>query len=338
MAGNKWTLGIESTAHTFSFGLVDGSGIPYPSKSDTVRPLEGGIHPREAADHHRDFSSDLFNEILLSQNLTPDDIGAVAYSQGPGLGPCLRIGASVARTISSALNVPLIGVNHCVAHIEIGRQQCDCEDPVLLYVSGGNTQVIAKLQGKYRVLGETLDIGIGNMLDKFARLQGFPFPGGPVIEKLALQYIETNPEASLEGLELPYPVRGMDLAFSGILTAAQRLIEKGHSLGAVCWSLQEHAFAACVEVAERALAHSGKTELLLGGGVACNNRIREMCTLMATDRESSSYAPPRMYCIDNGTMIALLGHIELKNGRITSLSSSGINQYLRTDDTLVSWS
>ena len=135
-----------------------------------------------------------------------------------------------------------------------------------------------------------------------------------------------------------YPVRGMDLAFSGILTAAQRLIEKGHSLGSVCWSLQEHAFAACVEVAERALAHSGKTELLLGGGVACNNRIREMCTLMSLDRESSSHAPPRMYCIDNGTMIALLGHIELNNGRKTSFISSGINQYLRTDDTLVSWS
>ena len=338
MADDKWTLGIESTAHTFSFGLVDCEGIPHPSVSDTVRPLEGGIHPREAADHHRDYSSELFQKILDSQNLKPSDIGAIAYSQGPGLGPCLRIGASVARTISSALNVPLIGVNHCVAHIEIGRQQCDCVDPVLLYVSGGNTQVIAKLQGKYRVLGETLDIGIGNMLDKFARQQGIPFPGGPVIEKLALEFINENPGALLEGLELPYPVRGMDLAFSGILTAAQRLIEKGHSLGAVCWSLQEHAFSACVEVAERALAHSGKSELLLGGGVACNNRIREMCSLMATERDSSSHAPPRMYCIDNGTMIAMLGYIELKNGRTTPFITSGINQYLRTDDTLVSWS
>ena len=211
MAGDKWTLGIESTAHTFSFGLVDSKGIPYPSISDTVRPLEGGIHPREAADHHRDYSSTLFQKILDSQKIQPSDIGAVAYSQGPGLGPCLRIGASVARTISSALEVPLIGVNHCVAHIEIGRQQCDCDDPVLLYVSGGNTQVIAKLQGKYRVLGETLDIGIGNMLDKFARQQGIPFPGGPVIEKLALEFIEQNPGASLEGLELPYPVRGLSL-------------------------------------------------------------------------------------------------------------------------------
>ena len=265
-------------------------------------------------------------------------MGAIAYSQGPGLGPCLRIGASVARTLSSRLDVPLIGVNHCVAHIEIGRQQCDCDDPVLLYVSGGNTQVIAKLQGKYRVLGETLDIGIGNMLDKFARQQGIPFPGGPVIEKLAKEFHDANPDATLDGLELPYPVRGMDLAFSGILTAAQRLIEKGHSLGAVCWSLQEHAFAACIEVAERALAHSGKKQVLLGGGVACNNRLREMSTLMAEERDSTSHAPPRMYCIDNGTMIGLLGYIELKSGRKTPFESSGVDQYMRTDDTVINWS
>ena len=185
MSEGKWTIGIESTAHTFSFGLVDPNGIPYPSVGDTIKPLEGGIHPREAADHHRDYAAELFRRVLTSQGLSTTDIGAIAYSQGPGLGPCLRIGASVARTLSSRLGVPLIGVNHCVAHIEIGRQQCECDDPVLLYVSGGNTQVIAKLQGKYRVLGETLDIGIGNMLDKFARQQGIPFPGGPVIEKLA---------------------------------------------------------------------------------------------------------------------------------------------------------
>ncbi|MAP79396.1 MAG: UGMP family protein, partial [Euryarchaeota archaeon] len=211
MSDAKWTIGIESTAHTFSFGLVDPNGIPYPSVGDTIKPLEGGIHPREAADHHRDYAAELFHRVLDSQELTTADIGAIAYSQGPGLGPCLRIGASVARTLSSKLDVPLIGVNHCVAHIEIGRQQCGCDDPVLLYVSGGNTQVIARLDGKYRVLGETLDIGIGNMLDKFARAQGIPFPGGPVIEKLAAKWIEENPNPTMEGLELPYAVRGMDL-------------------------------------------------------------------------------------------------------------------------------
>jgi len=334
---DKWTLGIESTAHTLSFGLVDSNGVPHPSCSDTVSPDEGGIHPREAADHHKEVASVLLDKLLVQNDLSMQNIGAVSYSQGPGLGPCLRVGAAIARGISSKLEVPLIGVNHCVAHIEIGRDQCGCIDPVLLYVSGGNTQVIARLEGKYRVLGETLDIGIGNMLDKFARAQGIPFPGGPVIETLAAQWLEENPNPSMDGLELPYAVRGMDLAFSGVMTAAQRLLESGKSLEAVCWSLQEHVFAACVEVAERAMAHTGKSELLLGGGVACNTRLRTMCELMALERESTSFAPPRMYCIDNGTMIAKLGYLELINGRVTTYPQSAIDQYLRTDQTPITW-
>jgi N6-L-threonylcarbamoyladenine synthase len=333
---NGWTVGIETTAHTFSFGLVDPEGIPYPSTSDTIKPEKGGIHPREAADHHKDLAAQLFRSALESQNLSIDDISAISYSQGPGLGPCLRVGAAVARSLSTALDVPLIGVNHCVAHIEIGRQQCGCDDPVLLYVSGGNTQVIARLNGRYRVLGETLDIGIGNMLDKFARSNGIPFPGGPVIEKLALQYLQRVPEPTLEGLELPYAVRGMDLAFSGLMTAAQRLVENGQPLDAVCWSLQEHAFAACIEVAERALAHTGKSEVLLGGGVACNERMRTMSNLMAEERGGKSFVPPKMYCIDNGTMIARLGWLELEK-RTTELHQSAIDQYLRTDQTPIVW-
>ena len=338
MAESGWTLGIESTAHTLSFGLVDVKGIPYPSASDTVRPDKGGIHPREAADHHKEVAPALFSKILSDNGLNPSDISSVAYSQGPGLGPCLRIGASIARGISKKLDAPLIGVNHCVAHIEIGRQQCGCDDPVLLYVSGGNTQVIARLEGRYRVLGETLDIGIGNMLDKFARAQGIPFPGGPVIEKLALEWYAENQGHSMEGLELPYAVRGMDLAFSGVLTAALKLVENGNPLGAVCWSLQEHVFSACVEVAERALSHTGKNELLLGGGVACNNRLRSMCEIMSNERDSQSFAPPRMYCIDNGTMIARLGWLEQGAGRNTLYSMSAIDQYLRTDQTPIIWS
>ena len=332
-----WTLGIESTAHTLSFGLVDKNGLPYPASTSTIKPEKGGIHPREAADHHKEAAARLLQSALNSQSISAPDISAIAYSQGPGLGPCLRIGASIARGLSAKFEVPLIGVNHCVAHIEIGRQQCGCDDPVLLYVSGGNTQVIARLEGKYRVLGETLDIGIGNMLDKFARAQGIPFPGGPVIEKLAAEWLNDNPNPSMDGLELPYAVRGMDLAFSGVLTAALRLVENGKPLEAVCWSLQEHVFSACVEVAERALAHTGKTELLLGGGVACNSRLRTMCELMCEERDSKSFAPPRMYCIDNGTMIARLGWLELGAGRVTKFDNSAIDQYLRTDQTPIIW-
>jgi len=329
-------LGIECTAHTFSFGRVSIDGVLFPSFSSLFRPEEGGIHPREAADHHSESTSFLLDRLSSSDNFTWDSVIAVAFSQGPGLGPCLRVGASVARTLATRLSVPLLGVNHCVAHIEIGRNQTGCIDPVLLYVSGGNTQVIARADGKYRVLGETLDIGIGNMLDKFARTQGIPFPGGPEIEKLALVHPSKGIHA-LEGLTLPYGVHGMDLAFSGILTSATQKISEGNSLEHVCWSLQEHSFATCIEVAERALAHTGKSELLLGGGVACNERLREMGEIMCEERGARCFWPDKTFCIDNGTMIAELGRRMFECGIETKIMDSGIDPVLRTDNTAVLW-
>lgn len=330
-------MGIESTAHTFSFGSVSLAGAPSPSTSALYRPESGGIHPREAADHHSIRSKTLFTEFLDANEFSPEDIQAIAFSQGPGLGPCLRIGATVARTLSARLDIPLIGVNHCVAHIEIGRNQTGCDDPVLLYVSGGNTQVIARAGDRYQVIGETLDVGIGNMLDKFARKQGIPFPGGPKIEILAKDWHQKNPDADVSDCPLPYSVQGMDLNFSGILNAAQLRIDEGKELGQVCWSLQEHAFAACVEVAERALAHTGKTELLLGGGVACNERIREMSRLMCEQRLAHATWPEKRYCIDNGTMIAELGRRMLEVSNPTNFEDSEINPSLRTDHTLIEW-
>ena len=330
-------IGVESTAHTFSFGLVTDEGRPHKSYSALYRPEKGGIHPREAADHHSNLASELISRLMKDEGLQPDDVIAIAYSQGPGLGPCLRVGANVSRALSQQWNIPLIGVNHCVAHIEIGRNQTGCVDPVLLYVSGGNTQVIARAGERYQVLGETLDIGIGNMLDKFARTQDLAFPGGPKIEQLALDWYQNNPEADVDLVELPYSVQGMDLNFSGLLNAAIQKVNEGFELGAVCWSLQEHAFAACIEVAERALAHSGKSELLLGGGVACNERIREMARIMCEQRGSVGTWPEKQYCIDNGTMIAELGRRMLETQTPTNLDYSAINPSLRTDHTIVTW-
>ena len=330
-------IGLESTAHTLSIGGVKESGELIPSCSALFRPEEGGIHPREAADHHSENVSAIISNFFQINNIQKKNIISVAFSQGPGLGPCLRVGASVARALASDLDIPLIGVNHCIAHIEIGRSQTGCTDPILLYVSGGNTQVIARMGDKYRVIGETLDIGIGNMLDKFARAQGIAFPGGPEVEKLAKKWVDDNPNASLNEVQLPYGVQGMDLSFSGMLTAAQQLLNDGKPLAQVCWSLQEHAFSSCIEVTERALAHLGKTEILLGGGVACNSRIREMSVLMSLERGASSHWPEKQYCIDNGTMIAELGRLARLCDVETNFSDSKINPLLRTDSTIVSW-
>ena len=201
-------------------------------------------------------------------------------------------------------------------------------DPVLLYLSGANTQVIAYASEKYRVFGETIDIGIGNGLDKFAREAGMGFPGGPKIEKLA-----KGPEL----LDLPYSVKGMDMAFSGLMTAAKSKLDSGHSIETVTYSLQENAFAMSCEVAERALAHTGKTELVLGGGVACNERLREMATIMTEERGVKCFIPSKDLCVDNGVMIGWLGY-QMVNGeyKITE-EDNKVHQKYRTDMVEVTW-
>jgi glycoprotease/Kae1 family metallohydrolase len=205
-------VGFEGTAHTIGIGIVDDDKI-LANESKVFHP-EAGIHPREAANFHAKHMPDVFRDALDSAKISPKEIDIIAFSQGPGLGPCLRTVATGARALSLSLKKPIIGVNHCIAHLEIGRATTKCRDPVLLYVSGGNTQVISFSNKRYRVFGETLDIGIGNMLDKFGRLINMPFPAGPEIERLARK----------GGLiSLPYSIKGMDVSFSGILTACLKM-------------------------------------------------------------------------------------------------------------------
>jgi N6-L-threonylcarbamoyladenine synthase/N6-L-threonylcarbamoyladenine synthase/protein kinase Bud32 len=156
-------------------------------KSATYTPAKGGIHPREAAQHHAQYMAKVVGEVLAHSREQGLKIDAVAFSQGPGLGPCLRTVATAARTLSLRFAVPLVGVNHCVAHIEVGKWQSGARDPAVIYVSGANSQVLALRQGHYRIFGETLDISVGNAIDKFARSVGLAHPGGPKVEELARQ-------------------------------------------------------------------------------------------------------------------------------------------------------
>ena len=326
-------LGIESTAHTASVGVVsrgeDGGAAIMANVSSSYVPEEGGIHPREAANHHAATLPGLVRAALAEAGVAPREVEAVAFAQGPGLGPCLRTGASAARALALTVDRPLVGVNHCVAHLEVGRAVLGCEDPVLLYASGGNTQVIAYAAGRYRVFGETLDIGIGNMLDKLGREMDLPFPAGPAIERLAREGGELLP--------LPYSVKGMDVAYSGMLTAATQLLARGARPEDLALSVQETAFAMLVEVTERAMAHIGRDEVLLGGGVAANARLRGMTEVMASERGARAYAPDRSLCVDNGAMIAVLGQMMLGAGATTRLEDSAVDQRFRTDEVEVTW-
>ena len=327
------SLGIEGTAHTVGVGVVQDIKNRCKVLSNVYKiykPKKGGIHPREAANHHSQYIADLIVESIKKANIDFSSIDIISFSRGPGLGPCLRTTATAARALALSLDKPLIGVNHCVAHLEIGRGIIDsCKDPVLLYVSGANTQVIAFSEGKYRVFGETLDIGMGNCLDKFGRYIGLNFPAGPQIEKLA--------KNGQNYLKLPYSIKGMDISFSGLLTAAEQYVKNGEDIRDICYSIQETAFAALTEVTERAMAHTEKNEVLLGGGVVCNGRLREMVKTMAAERNSYFFAPPKDLSVDNGAMIAWLGLLMYRSGIRMNIEQSTIDQRFRTDMVDVSW-
>jgi len=327
---NELVLGIEGTAWNLSVGIVSEEEVISSAESPYI-PKSGGIHPREAAQHHAEKIVDVLNDALRKlreKGFSEEDIRGVAFSIGPGLGPALRVVATAARALSLKWNVPLIGVNHCIAHIEIGRWMCGTEDPIVLYLSGANSQVLGFLAGRYRIFGETLDIGLGNALDKFARWVGLKHPGGPEIEKLA--------ERPSKYIPLPYTVKGMDFAFSGILSAAKRAAEE-HPLEDVCYSLQETVFAMCTEVAERALAHTGKDELLLVGGVGRNRRLQQMLRDMCNDRGARFYMPPPEYMKDNGVMIAYTGLLMLRTGCTLSIEGSHVRPDYRPDEVEVKW-
>ena len=366
-------LGIESTAHTFGIGIVkDGKVLSNVKKTYTTE--KGGIIPIEAAKHHEENWESIYLEALnlaeinefapkgvqpqglrepasrprnfSGEKFTEGKIDAVAFSQGPGLAPCLLVGLKKAKELSEKFGVPLVPVNHCIAHLEIGKLT-KARDPVMLYASGANTQIISYASGKYRVFGETLDLGVGNFIDTFARYAGIGFPGGPKIQELA--------SGGNNYIELPYKVKGMDIALSGILTNLRQKLNE-YPLEDLAYSLQETVFAMLVETAERALAHTGKKELLLGGGVACNSRLQEMCRIMCKERGAKFFCPEKQFLVDNAAMIAFLGEImfsprdnsprddsgepsgEPKSGiKEKNLDRVDIKPRERTDDVKVNW-
>lgn len=332
--GERYCLGIESTADDFGVGVVTFNGEILVNVSDGYLPETGGIHPREAARHHAEVADKVLAEALAKAQVKPKDLALIAFAQGPGLGPCLRTGATVARALASYLGIPLIGVNHSIGHIEIGKLKTGARDPLTLYASGGNTLVTAYASGRYRVFGETLDIALGNCLDVFAREAGLKnkkgVPLGAAVEQLAAKGKVLVP--------LPYVVKGMDMSLSGLLTAATSVLQKGKfSLEDVCYSLQENAFSMVTEVTERALAHTEKKEVLLTGGVAANRRLQAMLEVIAGEHDAKFHVVPREFASDNGAMIAWTGVLAYTHGLVTPVEESFVKLRWRVDKVDVPW-
>jgi N6-L-threonylcarbamoyladenine synthase len=367
-------LGIEGSANKVGVGVLryrkkDHSYeiLANPRKT-FIAPTGQGFLPRETTWHHQAHIVALVRTALVeafpnddSKKSRPEQrIDAICFTKGPGMGGPLQACAVCARTLSLLWKVPLVAVNHCVGHIEMGRLATGASNPVVLYVSGGNTQVIAYQDQRYRIFGETIDIAIGNCLDRFARVIGLsndPSPGYNIEQEAK--------KPNLQFLELPYVVKGMDVSFSGILThvetlAKTRLVkdddadnssssngdeskkDKNNSTNKVtkadlCYSLQETLFAMLVETTERAMAHCGQNQVLIVGGVGCNQRLQEMMSMMVAERGGTLCAMDHRYCIDNGAMIAQAGIFAFQFGLTTKMEDSWVTQRYRTDQSTITW-
>ncbi|MFB6161627.1 MAG: bifunctional N(6)-L-threonylcarbamoyladenine synthase/serine/threonine protein kinase [Haloferacaceae archaeon] len=318
-------LGIEGTAWAASAALFDADADDVFVETDAYQPESGGIHPREAAEHMGDAVPRVVATVL---DRADGDVDAVAFARGPGLGPCLRIVGTAARSLALTLDVPLVGVNHMVAHLEIGRHRSGFDAPVCLNASGANAHLLGYRDGRYRVLGETMDTGIGNAIDKFTRHLGWSHPGGPKVETRAREG---------EYVELPYVVKGMDFSFAGIASAAQDAVDAGTPVADVCRGLQETTFAMLTEVSERALSLTGADELVLGGGVGQNERLREMLRTMCGERGAEFYAPEPRFLRDNAGMIAVLGARMYEAGDTLPIEESAVDPDFRPDEVPVTW-
>lgn len=316
-------LGMESSAHTFGVGIVDNGNVLANEKA-MYKIGTTGMIPGEVAKFHAENAAEVLGRALESAGITPDEIEGIGYTMGPGLGPCLEVAQLSAKTIAKKLEIPIVPVNHCAAHAEIARHFGRLSDPIMLYVSGGNSQILA-LEEKpylhYSVLGETFDIGVGNMLDSFARKLKLKPAWGSNVEKHAKggRYIE-----------LPYTVKGMDFSFTGLATRATELIGK-EKVSDLCFSIQETAFAALCEATERAMLLKNKREIGICGGVAQNRKLKEMLKVMGREHNAKLGFAPDEFNADNGGMVAYLAERMIRSGIRSRLEDCGIRQRYRVD-------
>lgn len=365
-------LGLEGSANKLGVGVIKHNVGPLWAENpaevlsnvrDTyITPPGEGFLPRDTARHHRNWCVRIIKRALADAQCAGSDLDCICFTQGPGMGAPLQSVVVAARTLAQLWKLPLVGVNHCIGHIEMGREITGAQNPVVLYVSGGNTQVIAYSRQRYRIFGETLDIAIGNCLDRFARTLRIPNEPAPGYN------IEQMAKRGKHLVPLPYTVKGMDLSMSGILAhvdtlakdlfatpADKKLLQKkqqrrpsklltdedtGEAITAedLCFLLQETLFSMLVEITERAMAHVQSNQVLIVGGVGSNLRLQEMMQLMVNDRKGGSvYATDERFCIDNGIMIAHAGLLAYRTGQTNDLWDTVCTQRFRTDEVFVKW-
>lgn len=328
MSEHLIVLGIETSCdETASAVLSYEEGKPLTVLSSVVssqvdlHARYGGVVPEIASRAHVELLTPVVAQALVEAGIDDDRIGAVAATVGPGLVGSLLVGVSAGKTLALVWGVPFIGVNHLEAHLYASfLEEPDLELPAMvLLVSGGHTMLVAmRGHGDYEVLGGTIDDAAGEAFDKVARYLGLGYPGGPAIDRLAM---EGDPNA----IRFPRAMiaEGYDFSFSGLKTAVVNYVRKHPDVSTadVCASFQEAVVDVLVTKARRAARDIGASALCLGGGVAANSLLRERFLDACMEDGVQGFLPSRDMCTDNAAMVAAAGFWRLRSDGPTPLDA-----------------
>jgi N6-L-threonylcarbamoyladenine synthase len=330
-SGKPIVLGIESTCDETAAGIVQGGKLlaNVVASSMDLHARFGGVIPEIASRAHAEAFIPVVRRALANANLDLSQIDAIAVSAGPGLAGCLAVGVSGAKSLALAAHKPIYGINHVIGHISVTQLQFGAipPDTLALIVSGGHTSLLRvhDIAKDVRVVGTTLDDAAGECFDKIARLLGFPYPGGPYIDRHARG---GNPNALKvpEGLtkgnagkKHPY-----DFSFSGVKTAVARWVEERQQDGQqvpvddVCASLAHSVADVLSGKAMRACAADHSSVLIVGGGFSANSQLRRALLEKGKAAGVEVRLPRRELCTDNGAMVAMLGSNLVEEGMPSS--------------------
>lgn len=318
-------LGIETSCDETGVALYEtGRGLVAEQLYSQIalHAPYGGVVPELASRDHIRKLTPLIQATLADAKCSLADLDGIAYTAGPGLLGALLVGAGVARSLAYALNIPAVAVNHLEAHLlaPLLEENPPCFPFLALLVSGGHTQLVwVQDLGQYELLGETEDDAVGEAFDKVAKKLGLPYPGGPALAKLAAEGDPTR-------FYLPRPMTqkpGLDFSFSGLKTATLQLITAHHQAeqrAHIARAFEEAVVETLVIKCQRAIQTKAATQLVVAGGVAANQRLRQALKDFATRESISLCFPKPAYCTDNGAMVAFTGWHHLQKGNHNDLT------------------
>lgn len=318
-------LGIESSCDETGVAIFDSEqGLVAQALYSQIALHQqyGGVVPELASRDHIKHLVSLVDDVLEQAQLKKTALDAIAYTAGPGLVGALLTGACFAKAFAFGLQIPAVGVHHLEAHLLAAKLDTpSLEFPfTVLLVSGGHTQLIeARALGDYQLLGDTLDDAVGEAFDKTAKLMGIPYPGGPVLARLADEYLEGD-DVKFPAFPRPMTDRpGLNFSFSGLkthaLTAWQNSIKNEKAKKGIAYAFQQAVIDTVLIKCKRAIKQNGIKRLVVAGGVGANRMLREKLTAMMQELDGDVFFPRIEFCTDNGAMVAYAGYLHFATGK-----------------------